>query len=350
MRYRTNKGQLGTPAASWCVRTAAGGVPLPRGDTEAESPGRGPVGRTVSSAALPKRARESIPYTLAVQHREVDVGRGRGAPKGKRHLERSERSAHQDQILRTCESVLRMTDSLGNGPPWLAVRHREVDEGHIRPPERQAVGRGGSNCNCGMRIGDCGLGCNDPHWLAVSSVGRTFSSTTAVPPHWLAVKHREVDAGDRGGGNRRRANLPPRDLLKVSGDTHRTFRRCVGSGRCEGSHAQGGISPPIRYDRAREWISHADGSLPLVWKDPKRTFGRCAGRNRTRNKASTTRSCTSDAEHEFSRTRSPGWHPMHSFRDTRGPQLLLMRPTSVGKGGSDYESDSTGGALWKAFS
>jgi hypothetical protein len=87
-----------------------------------------------------------------------------------------------------------------------------------------------------------------------------------------------------------------------------------------------GITPPIGYDRAREWICHVRGDC---WC---RSVLQTGNRNRLRNKASTTRSCTSDAEHEFSRTRSPGLHPMLSFRNPRCPQLLLMRPSLFCKG------------------
>ena len=65
---------LDKPAALDFVRSAAGGIPLPRGDTGAGSPGSGG------------------PPWLAVRHREVDVGPWpRGAPtQSKRYPERSE--------------------------------------------------------------------------------------------------------------------------------------------------------------------------------------------------------------------------------------------------------------------
>jgi hypothetical protein len=171
----------------------------------------------------------------------------------------------------------------------------------------------------------------------------------------LAVQHREVDVGHgRSGPPNRPGNLskvmedairtferckgwhavgsgPPTrlgNLSKVSEETQRTFERCRGSG------------PPNGCNRAREWISRVRGDCWTM------------KRSRPRNKASTTRSCTSDAEHEFSRTRSPGLYPMQSFRDTRGPQLLLMRTTSARAGSveSDSESDPSGNTIYEAFS
>ena len=253
--------------------------------------------------------------------------------------------------------ITRVGGSVGSAgaadPTWLDVGHREIDVGHVRPPVRQAVGSSPPVRKSSMQYGVCSMrtvisgrgqpsrfierppaggsgastSATGPPMIAVSTVGRAFSSTTAVDPPWLAVRHREVDVGYRGGGHRRCGDLPPGDLLKVSADSHRTFRRCVGSGRWARSHAQGGISPPICNGRALEWISRVRGDC---WS---------MNRNRLRNKASTTRSCTSDAEHEFSRARSPGWYPKLSFRDARCPQLLLMRPSSVCKGESDYGSD-----------
>jgi len=142
-----------------------------------------------------------------------------------------------------------MTNSLGCGPPWLSMRHREVD------------------------------------------VGRTFSSTTGIGP----PTHRNLFTRTtiRSGGP------------KVWEDPKRTFGRYEG---CE---------------RARESIARLvviTSNLPKVHVNAKATLGRCnTGRRRA------TRSCASDAEHEFSRTRCPGRYPMLSFRDPRGPQLLLMQ-------------------------
>lgn len=165
-------------------------------------------------------------------------------------------SARLDQILRPAKAGLRMTDSRGSGgPPWLAVQHREVDVGHLGPPDRQAVGSSGSIHNCQLLI---------INWQLCST-------------------------------------------------------------------------PPIRYERARESIARLvviTSNLPKVHVNAKATLGRCK----------TTRSCASDAEHEFSRARSPGLYPMLSFRDTRGPQLLLMRPSSLCKGVVGHSQ------LYEAFS
>jgi hypothetical protein len=160
-------------------------------------------------------------------------------------------------------------------------------------------------------------------------------------PPWLAVQRREVDIGHRPRGAPTLRNLPTRTTAvvcrivrsggpKVWKDSNRTF------GGHEGCERWRGSTPPIRYKRAREPIARLvvrntsnlhTGKLPKVDVCTKRTFGRCnTGRCRA------TRSCVSDAVHEFSRARSPGRYPMLSFRDPRGPQLLLMRPSSLCKG------------------
>ena len=306
MRYRTKRKMLDKPAALDFVRSAAGGIPLPRGDTGAGSPST--VGRTVSPTAWHNCALESSqsrPPKLTQQHREIDVGLA-GWPRG--------------------------------APPWLAVRHREVDVGHWprgaptqrkRHPERSPELAWGepveplegrsepARRNSTIRAGGGPAGDDQilPARLedSIRSGGRTCETVLRMTeslgsgPPWLVVQHREVDVG--------MAEWP-------------------------------GISPPIGYDRAREWICHVRGDC---WC---RSVLRTGNRNRLRNKSSTTRSCTGDAEHEFSRTRSPGWYPMQSFRDPRDPQLLLMRTTSARAGGvdSDSESDSTGDALYEAFS
>lgn len=209
------------------------------------------------------------------------------------------------------------------GPPWREVRCREVDVGHTSPPERHAVGRSGPIRECRMQYGVChmqtakrgraqpscliechravrsgvSISAVGPPRIPVSTVGRTLSSTTAPRTPWLALRHREVDGGDRRG------------------DDH--------SLRSASWH---GCTPPIGYDRAREWMVHVRGDC---WSSSRQQIGT---RSRVRNRASTTRSCTSDAEHEFSRTCIPGRFPMLLLRDTRGPQLLLMRTASTGKG------------------
>lgn len=139
------------------------------------------------------------PHWLTVRHREVDVGHWpRGAPKQrKRHAEwspelvegRSEGSARLDQILRLWETSLRMTERFGSDPPWLAVRHREVDVGHVNPPERHAVGSSGSISDCRLSICDWRLGRGSPPWLA--------------------VQHREVDIGHRPRGAPTRSESHP---------------------------------------------------------------------------------------------------------------------------------------------
>ncbi len=324
----------------------------------------------------------SGPPRLAVRHREADVGHL--GPPERQAVGSSGSTADFRHVVSACPPIRvldgrRAVEPLpifdwrwGRGaPPWLAVKHREVD-----------VGRGSGGPN--------------------ALVGRTYSPTTAVDPAWLAVRHREVDVGDgpRGAQPTWRGCLPTRTTAvncrngrsggpKVWKDSDRTF------GRCEG------VDPPIGYDRAREWICHVRGDcwsrsdcigrdhlkntharLPhwiqeggqakarrrkgqnllymfgdfAAWREDVFSFA-CAFeissrlRSRLRNIASTTRSCSSDAEHEFSRTRSPGRYPMLLFRDTGGPQLLLMRTSSIGKGvESNSELDSTGEAIHEAFS
>lgn len=208
---------------------------------------------------LSERARQSTacssggPPKTQIRHREVDVGCWpRGAPiQSRRHPERSEGSAICDQILRTWETVLRMTKSLGSGPPWLAVQNREVDVGCIRSglsqkkhrhPERSEPARrtctrmagGGSArldqilrvCETTLRMTE-GFG-NGPPWLAEPLVGRSAASTTGCSPPvlncqlstrnwqlgrggppWLAVQHREVDIGHRPRGAPTRSESHP---------------------------------------------------------------------------------------------------------------------------------------------
>jgi hypothetical protein len=172
-------------------------------------------------------------------------------------------------------------------PPSLAVQHREVDVGHLGPPDRQAVGSSGSISDCRLSICDWRLGRGSPLWLA--------------------VQHREVDIGHWPRG----APIP-RYLPKVWKDSMRTFGRYEG---CE---------------RAREAIAllvvRNTSNLPKVHVNAKATMGRCnTGRCRA------TRSCASDAEHEFSRIRSIGSNPIMSFRRSGFPQLLLMQPSLLGR-------------------
>jgi hypothetical protein len=476
VRYRTNKGQLGTPAASWCVRTAAGGVPLPRGDTEAESPGRGSVGRTASSTTLPERARESILYALAVRNREVDAGRGSGSPiRSDRHPElspepdegRSEGSAHMDQILRTWESVLKMTEGRRGDQPWLAVRHREVDVGwgggrspgsecslqytadRLKPSEppwfsvrHREVDVGWCNpqftnaigssvpipvarhgplksasppgylegvCGCrgipgimlqgpairphwkwrkGVLYPFASAGCSSGgpprtqsevdvgHWprgapknrkrhperspepgegrsegsavvvqilLTCETVLRMTNSPGNGPP-WLAVCHCEVDVGRWPRG------APPQKIRHPERRPELAWGELVEplEGRSEGSATFDqilrpceaglrmikslGCTPPIGSNRAREWMVRVRGDC---WSNPIR---QTRNRSRVRNKASTTRSCTSDAEHEFSRTCSPGRFPMLLLRDTRGSATPSRANVVDRQGSSGSES------------
>jgi len=132
-------------------------------------------------------------------------------------------------------------------------------------------------------------------------------------PPWLAVCHREVDVGHCG--------LPAWQPV--------------------------GCTPPTRYERARESIARLVVGTRITSNRSKVRLNA----TRTFERYRATRSCASDAEHEFSRTRCPDRYPMLSFRDPRGPQLLLMQPTSVGKDvASDSKSDSVGDALQEAFS
>jgi len=222
-------------------------------------------------------------------HRELDIGhRPRGAPKqSKRHPERSDPacpeifgarrtcttragggSARLDQILRVWETTLRMTEGFGNGgPPRLA----ETFVGRPACPEIFGARR-----TCTTRVGGDAFSTTRHREV---DVGRTFSSTTGIGP----PTHRNLFTRTtiRSGGP------------KVWEDSKRTF------GRYEG------------YERARESIARlVDGTritsnLSKVRLNATGTF----------EKYRATRSCASDAEHEFSRTRCPGRYPMLSFRD-----------------------------------
>jgi hypothetical protein len=194
------------------------------------------------------------------------------------------------------------------GPPWLAVQHREVDVGHLGPPERQAVGSSPpiqSRRHPERSEGSARLDQILRVWETTLRMTEGFGN--GGPP-WLAVQHREVDIGHRPRGALTLRNLFTRTTIRSGGpkvweDSKRTF------GRYEG------------YERARESIARLVGrntsNLPKVHVNAKATLGRC----------NATRSCASDAEHEFPRTRCPGRYPMLSFRDPRGPQLLLMQPS-----------------------
>ena len=272
------------------------------------------------------------PPRLAVQRGEVDIGRERCDPpldvgrtfssttgisppkQSSRHPERSEGSASVIQILRPCETGLRMTNSLGCGPPWLAVQHREVDVGRTfssttgngppkqsrRHPERspelvEGRSEGSATVNQILRVWETTLRMTEGF-----PVGRDAVSTT---------RHREVDVGRGRCG----LNRPVGRTFSSTTGMWPTARQPVG------------CTPPRRYERARESIARLvviTSNLPKVHVNAKATLGRC-----NTGRCKTTRSCASDAEHEFSRTRSPGRYPMLSFRDPRGPQLLLMQPS-----------------------
>ena len=97
---------------------------------------------------------------------EADVGRWRGGP--------NETQAVGNGVpIR--EGKMDCTD-----PPWLAVKHREVDIGRdrCRAPGAQAVGSTLSGRDCSQQIADRNYLRGDPPWLV--------------------VKHREVDVGQEG--------------------------------------------------------------------------------------------------------------------------------------------------------
>jgi len=101
-------------------------MPSPRGDT-------GDEGMSWRSHTRPEsRAGEMVrgrPPSLALQHREVDCGHGESPPK---------HAAGSSSPIRNCQLRTRgergrtiVNCELGSvDPPWLAVRHREVDIGH----------------------------------------------------------------------------------------------------------------------------------------------------------------------------------------------------------------------------
>ena len=135
-----------------------------------------------------------------------------------------------------------------------------------------------------------------------------MTNSLGCGPPWLAVQHREVDIGHRPRGAPTLGNLPTRTTIQSGGpkvwkDSKRTFGRYEG---CE---------------RARESIVRLvvrnTSNLPKAKVKFIGTFGRCR----------LTCFFASDAVHEFSRAHSPGRYPMLSFRDPRGPQLLLMQPS-----------------------
>jgi hypothetical protein len=64
-------------------------------------------------------------------------------------------------------------------------------------------------------------------------------------------------------------------------------------------------------------------NLSKVHVNAKAILGRC------KTKCKATRSCASDAEHEFPRIRSAGLFSMMPFRRSGYPQLLLMQPTLI---------------------
>ncbi len=78
-------------------------------------------------------------------------------------------------------------------PPWLAVRHREVDVGFLGPPSSYAVGSSPPRLDWRLLIADCGLRMHDPPWFP--------------------VRNAEVDVGVLGPpGKDSVGSTPPRDV------------------------------------------------------------------------------------------------------------------------------------------
>jgi len=133
-------------------------------------------------------------------------------------------------------------------------------------------------------------------------------------PHIL-TRHREVDVGHVARDVLVRSRRHPE---RSEGSAHenqilRTWETVLRMTRGPGT------GPPVGCDRARESIRRARNTcnLPKVKGNAKRTLGRCKA----------TRSCASDAMHEFPRIRSAGLFPMIPYRRSGYPQLLLMQPT-----------------------
>jgi hypothetical protein len=217
------------------------------------------------------------PPWLAVQHREVDVGyEARGAPtRSRSHPECSEGSAIVDQILRADKSALKMTDGRGNGPPWLCVRHHEVDVGSRSPSLVKAVGCSPPDRNCEL------------------STRGERSRTNA---------NCQLTISDTPFGT---------ELLREPGEGYAHTRVWFSVER----------TAPMPFRRARESIARLmvrnTSNLPKVNMHAKATFGRCR----------LVSFFVSDAAHEFPRIRSAGSVPMISFRRSGFPQLLLMQPS-----------------------
>jgi hypothetical protein len=280
-------------------------MPSPRGDTGDEGMSWRSHTRPESRAGEMARGR---PPSLALQHREVDCGHGESPPKHAagsgppiRNCElrtRGERPPAFRESIRRAGSRTIDNFELGSvGPPWLSVRHRELDIGHSargaptqsqRHPERspeifEGRSEGSAIVNQILRTWETvlrmteSLG-NGPPWLAEPLVGR----------------------GRRG------------PLVMNCQFSVFNWQLC----RC---------APPIRYERARESIARLvvrtrnTRNLPKAKVNANETLGRC----------NATRSYASDAVHEFPRIRSAGLFPMMSFRRSGIPQLLLMQPSLV---------------------
>jgi|GEM_PF-6966661 len=340
-------------------------------------PARQPVGSSgsISDCRLSIfdwRLGRGSPLWLAVQHREVDIGHGpRGAPlQSQRHPDPDRRSgdgsAVLHQILRVRETTLGMTERFGSGPPNqnCQLRIANCQFGRTGPPcQAETVAGRGVDSTMGLHPpsrGSSGIARGGPPRLAVQhrevDVGRTFSSTTGNGPPKQSRRHPErspelVEGRSEGSATVNQilrvweTTLRMTEGFPVGRDAVSTTRHRevdVGRGRCGLNRPVGrtfssttgmwptarqpvGCTPPRRYERARESIARLvviTSNLPKVHVNAKATLGRC-----NTGRCKTTRSCASDAEHEFSRTRSPGRYPMLSFRDPRGPQLLLMQPS-----------------------
>ena len=245
------------------------------------------------------------------------------------------------------ESGLGMTQRPRGAPPWSAVRHREVDVGCSGGEAPRSERR--------MQIADLRLMMGDPPWLA--------------------VQHREVDVGLPPNQCRRH---PEPDLSgEGSAITDQILRVCETTLRMT---KRRGCGPPVYEGRSQNAEGRSRSQKFTLSESRRCLSGRVEGvegRSRSHNfTLSESRSClsgrvegvegrwtckcfnitaprsrTSDAEHEFTRARSPGSTPMRSFRCSRGLQLLLMRPSSArGRVESDPRSDQTTHVTWGALS
>jgi hypothetical protein len=258
-----------------------------------------PVGRTFSSTA------------------------GIGPPEqSERHPERSEParlictrwagggSAHENQILRTWETVLRMTEGFGNGGP---PRLGELLVG--RPARRTCTLRAGGDAvsTPGHRevdVGHCGLPARQP--VGCTPPRRYEQARESIVRRLGVNRYNRSDLKDAVPGT----YVIPARLKRESRlrflDSRQRSRSWIPllSGIRKAEHS--GVTRVFEM---------GSGNIPKVIVNANTILGRC----------NATRFCASDAVHEFPRICFGGF-PMSLFRRTGFPQLLLMRPSSLCKG------------------